>query len=91
MTIDIAYVYMLQKRHFPAIGDWRRYIKEEHKNVFYEDRSIQRTGQNECYFILIHYVVSNSAIRIVLQITNCILVCIHILHKVIINYILWII
>ena len=34
MTIDITYVYMLQKRNFSAFGDWRRYIKEEHKNVF---------------------------------------------------------
>ena len=59
--------------------------KRRTQKRFSWSRPIQRTGQNECYFILIHCVVSNSAIRIVLQITNCILVCIHLLHEVIIS------
>ena len=45
MTIDITDVYMLQKRNFSAIGDWRRYIKEEHKYVFYEVDQFNALGK----------------------------------------------
>ena len=33
------------KRNFSAIGDWKRYIKEEHKNVFYEVDQFNALGK----------------------------------------------
>ena len=33
------------KRNFSAIDDWRRYIKEEHKNVFHEVDQFNALGK----------------------------------------------